>query len=97
MPRAHEEGALAIKTALLLCSSGKNNLAEVKQIIPEGCSRTRIRATTRVSKKLADGTISQTLGDESRGMVVLDFDGHPQKYDQLEVLRDVVAKEVPLS
>ena len=26
-------------------------------------------------------------------MVVLDFDGHPQKYDQLEVLRDVVAKE----
>ena len=28
-------------------------------------------------------------------MVVLDFDGHPQKYDQLEVLRDVVAKEAP--
>ena len=74
---------------------GNKHLAEVKTIIPEGCSRTRIRATTRVSKKLADGTISQTLGDESRGMVVLDFDGHPQKYDQLEVLRDVVAKEAP--
>ena len=28
-------------------------------------------------------------------MVVLDFDGHPQKYDQLEVLRNVVAKEAP--
>ena len=38
-----------------------------------------------MSKRLADGTISQTLGDEARGMVALDFDGHPQKYDQLEV------------
>ena len=45
-------------------------MKKVKQIIPEGCPRARIRATTRVSKRLADGTISETLGDESRGMVV---------------------------
>ena len=45
-------------------------MKKIKQIIPEGCPRARIRATTRVSKRLADGTISETLGDESRGMVV---------------------------
>ena len=29
-----------------------------------------------------------------RGALRLDFTGHPQKYDQLQVLSDVVAKEV---
>ena len=83
MPGADEEGKRADKYFIDAFCSNRNS--QVKQIIPEGCSRARIRATTRVSKRLADGTISQTLGDEARGMVVLDFDGHPQKYDQLEV------------
>ncbi len=66
----------------------------IKSILPEGCPRARIRATTRVSRKLEHGTLQDTMGDENRGMVVVDFDGHPHKYDQLQILSDVVAKEV---
>ena len=69
-------------------------MKKLKHIMPEGNKRARIRATTRVSRKLEDGTIGETLGDESRGMVVVDFDGHPHKYDQLEILSNFVAKEV---
>ena len=66
----------------------------IKSILPEGCPRARIRATTRVSRNLVHGTLQETMGDEARGMVVVDFDGHPHKYDQLQILSDVVAKEV---
>ena len=38
--------------------------------------------------------MADTLGDEAQGMVVLDYDGHPQKYDQVEILAGLVAKEV---
>ena len=34
------------------------------------------------------------MGDEAQGMVVVDFDGHPQKFDQMEILSQFVAKEV---
>ena len=27
-------------------------------------------------------------------MVVVDFDGHPQKFDQLQIMSDVVAKDI---
>ena len=70
-------------------------MKRIKTIIPEGCSRARIRATSRVTRKLEDGgTLADTLGDEARGMVVVDFDGHPTKYDDLKIMQDVVAKEV---
>ena len=49
-------------------------MKRIKTIIPEGCSRARIRATSRVTRKLEDGgTLAGTLGDEARGMVVVDF------------------------
>ena len=68
---------------------------KIKQIIPEGCTRARIRATSRTARKAdSEGTLAQTLGDESRGMVVVDFQGHPQTYDSLKIFSDVVAKEV---
>ena len=41
-----------------------------------------------------DGTLGDTLGDEARGAVVIDFEGHPTKYEELEILQDIVAKEV---
>ena len=67
----------------------------VQPLLPEGSTRARIRATSRISKKnLQDGSLGDTLGDEARGLVVLDFEGHPQKYNQIEIFRDVVAKEV---
>ena len=53
----------------------KRLMQRIKQIIPDGCPRARIRATTRVSRKLPDGHIADTMGDEARGMVVVDFDG----------------------
>ena len=69
-------------------------MERIKHVIPEGSARARIRATTRVSRRLEDGSIGETLGDEARGMVVVDFDGHPQKFDQLQIMSDVVAKDI---
>ena len=43
---------------------------------------------------MEDGALGDTLGDEAQGMVVVDFDGHPQKFDQMEILSQFVAKEV---
>ena len=34
------------------------------------------------------------MGDEMQGMVVVDCDGHPSKYDQIEIMSNVVAKEI---
>ena len=48
---------------------------KVKRFLPEGSTRARIRATSRVSKWLQDGSLGDTLGDEARGMVVIDFQG----------------------
>ena len=62
--------------------------------IHQACPRARIRATTRASRKMEDGALGDTLGDKARGMVVVDFDGHPQKFDQMEILSQFVAKEV---
>ena len=50
-------------------------MAKIKEFLPEGSNRARIRATSRVSKSLEDGTIGETLGEEARGLVVLDFEG----------------------
>ena len=33
------------------------------------------------------------MGDEARGLVIVDFDGHPQKYDEMQIMSDIVAKE----
>ena len=47
--------------------SCKNLMDRLKHILPEGCPRTRIRATSRVTRKMESGVLSETLGDESRG------------------------------
>ena len=47
-----------------------------------------------MSRKLEDGTLAETLGDEAQGMVVVDYDGHPQKYDAAKIMSQFVAKEV---
>ena len=48
-------------------------------------SALRLTATaTRCSMKTSRGTLGDMLGDEVQGMFVLDFDGHLQKYDQME-------------
>ena len=72
----------------------KTLMAKIKTVLPEGSTRARIRATTRISKTLEDGTVGDTLGEEARGMVVIDYEGHPHKYDQMEIFKDIVAKEI---
>ncbi len=67
---------------------------KIRGIIPEGSTRARIRCTNRVTRNPRDGRLSDTLGDEARGMLVVDLDGHPHKYDHLEIMSNIIAKEV---
>ena len=43
---------------------------------------------------MEDGQLGDTLGEEAQGMVVVDFDGHPQKFDHMEIMSQFVAKDV---
>ena len=45
--------------------------------LPEGCVKARIKAFPRENAQ--DGTLGETLGDESVGMVMIDMQGHPIK------------------
>ena len=50
-------------------------MERIKGFLPEGSTRARIRATSRVSRTLQDGSLGDTLGDENLGMVVIDYEG----------------------
>ena len=65
----------------------------IKAVLPQGSLRARIRATSREIRHTRDGTLAETLGEESIGLVVVDPDGHPLKYNQMEVLESIVAKQ----
>ena len=67
-------------------------MAAFRTHLPEGSLKARIRATTRKSKKAADGHLGDQLGEESTGMVTIDFQGHPLQYDMLQVYHDIVAQ-----
>ena len=62
--------------------------------LPEGCRGARIRTTTRESRNLSEGTLGDTLGDETHGLVTIDLQGHPIKYDMLAVYDSIVAQHV---
>ena len=47
---------------------------------------------TRHEPRVEDTT--STIGDEPRGMVIVDFEGFPMKYDQMAVMESVVARQV---
>ena len=51
--------------------------------LPESSLKARIRYTTRECKTSRSGSIGETLGDEAEGFVMIDFQGHPIRYDQL--------------
>ena len=67
-------------------------MAAFRTHLPEGSLKARIRATTRESKKASDGHLGDQLGEESTGMVTIDFQGHPLQYDMLQVYHDIVAQ-----
>ena len=60
--------------------------------LPEGSLKARIRATTRESRKPTEAMLGEQLGDEATGLVTVDFQGHPIKYDMLKVYHDIVAQ-----
>ena len=65
-------------------------------LLPDGCPRVKIQFSRR-DKRCADGTLPDTLGSESVGIVFLDPQGMcaPMKYDQLEALAHVVNEDLP--
>ena len=42
--------------------------------------------------KVKESTLGQTLGEESTGLVIFDYEGHPIRYNQIAVFEDIVAK-----
>ena len=63
-------------------------MEKVKRLLPEGSTRARIRARSRLSQALQDGSLGDTLGDEARGMVIIDFEGL-----RFSCLRDTTCKK----
>ena len=62
-------------------------MEKIRSALPEGATACRIRAAARESHRPTTGTLLETLGEESQGMVFLDPSGMPLKYDQLQVYR----------
>ena len=67
-------------------------IAAFRTHLPEGSLKARIRATTRESRRPLEGSLGEQLGEESTGLVTIDFQGHPLKYDMLQVYHDIVAQ-----
>ena len=65
-------------------------MSKIRSVLPEGSTACRIRASARETHQPRVGTIQDTLGEESCGMVFLDPTGVPLKYDQLQVLKEMV-------
>ena len=67
---------------------------KIRSALPEGTTACRIRATARESHRpIGTGTLLETLGEESQGMVFLDPVGMPLKYDQLQVYQNRTGSE----
>ena len=67
-----------------------NLMGKIRAALPEGSTACRIRASARETHQPTTGTLLETLGEESVGMVFLDPEGMPLKYDQLQVFKDIV-------
>ena len=64
-------------------------------MLPEGCLRARIRGTKRETSNAQEGTLADTLGEESHGLIVVDRGGIPMKYTNLTLYEQIVASEHP--
>ena len=61
-------------------------MGKLENVIPEGSPRARIRASRKHCRNLQETEISDTLGEDMQGMVVVDSGGHPMKYDSLTII-----------
>ena len=66
--------------------------AQFKHVLPKGSNRVKVRMTGKDQLKAKEKELGSTLGDESTGMVVVDYDGHPIRFNMLEVYEHIVAK-----
>jgi len=67
-------------------------MQKFKHLLPTGSTRVTVRVTGRDRLNAKEGNLGQTLGEESVGMVVADYDGNPLRYNQLGVYDDIVAQ-----
>ena len=65
---------------------------QFKHVLPHGNNRVKVRVTGKDKIKAKETSLGSTLGEESTGMVVVDYDGHPIRYNQLTVYEDIVAR-----
>ena len=68
-------------------------MSRIKSVLPHGCPRARIRATSREVRQPRDGELGDTLGEESTGLVIVDPEGHPLKYNQMDVYQSILGKQ----
>ena len=66
--------------------------AQFKHVLPKGNNRVKVRMTGKDQLKAKEKEIGSTLGDETTGMVVVDYEGHPIRFNMLEVYESIVAK-----
>ena len=59
-------------------------MARIKSTLPEGNTKCRIRFSARETHNPTTGTLLDTLGTETTGLVYMDPVGVPLKYDQFQ-------------
>ena len=65
----------------------------IRSILPEADLGARIRMSRHGVRGQVDGTLADTIGEEPLGMVVVDQEGCPMKYDKQGVFRSAVATQ----
>ena len=68
-------------------------MGRFKSVLPEGCLCARIRGTKKETQNAKEGTLADTLGDESHGLIVVDRGGIPMKYSNLTLYEQIVASQ----
>ena len=66
--------------------------SQFKHVLPKGSNRVRVRVTGKDRLHAKEADLGSTLGDESSGLVVVDYEGHPVRFNQLEIYEQVVAR-----
>ena len=71
--------------------SCRQMMAEFHNALPRGSLKARIRCTSK-DKRGKAACLADTLGEEISGMVQIDFQGHPLRYNELSVYEEVIAE-----
>ena len=66
--------------------------AKWKHLRPTGNKRVKVRMTGKDKVKVKESTLGSTLGEESTGLVIFDYEVHPIRFNQIIVFEDIVAK-----